>query len=97
MNDTNEYMLTTIDNPFNPFTDWDEWYAYDREKGYNTCEYLARIARTSEELSDSDNAIELNNAIDEIIKLNPLGIYMKIKKNDKMVNKEEVIKLMNET
>ena len=39
-------MLSTIDNPFNPFDDFDSWFHYDIEKGYNSCSYLARIART---------------------------------------------------
>ncbi len=45
-------MLTTSDNPYNPFTQWDEWNVFDMEKGYNTCSYLARIAAVSDELSD---------------------------------------------
>ncbi len=46
-----EYMLTTEDNPYNPFTNFDEWYAFDTQKGYNTCGYLARVSFTSSELS----------------------------------------------
>lgn len=71
-------MLTTEDNPFNPFTQFDEWYAFDEGKGYHSCSYLARITKTSDELSqeDEDKAIEL--AIDEIVELNVLGIYKKI-------------------
>ena len=72
-----DYMLTTIDNPYDPFTQYDEWYEYDTTHGYNTCAYLARIAKTSDELSDEDYELEVNNAIDEIVKLNVLGIYKK--------------------
>jgi len=39
-----EAMLTTIDNPFNPFTQFDEWKDFDETQGYYTCPYLARIA-----------------------------------------------------
>ena len=49
-----EFMLTTFDNPYDPFTQFDEWFHFDMEKGYNSCEYLARISRTSEELSEND-------------------------------------------
>lgn len=71
-------MLTTIDNPFNPFTDFDNWQKFDESKSYFTCEYLARIAATSDELSEVDEDLAILQAIDEIIKLNVLGIYKKV-------------------
>ena len=71
-------MLTTVDNPYNPFTQFDEWYAFDQGRGYNTCEYLARIAPTSIELTDEENDLILNDAITEIIYFNVLGIYQKV-------------------
>jgi len=71
-------MLTTIDNPFNPFTHFDEWKTFDEGKGYNSCSYLARIVKTSDELSEADEALAIEQAIDEIIKLNVLGIYKKV-------------------
>lgn len=74
------FMLTTIDNPYNPFTNFEEWYAFDVNKGYYTCAYLARVTKTSEDLSDLDQQLAIENAIDEIIRLNVLGIYKKISK-----------------
>ena len=71
-------MLTTIDNPFNPFTQWDEWKSFDEDKGYFTCSYLARIAKTSDELSDADYELAVEEAINEICELNTLGIYKKV-------------------
>lgn len=78
LEDQEEFMLTTKDNPYNPFTQWDDWYGFDVSKGYNTCSYLARIATSSHELSEPDHALALNAAIDEIIDLNILGIYIKV-------------------
>lgn len=72
-------MLTTTDNPFNPFTQFNDWLAYDESKGYYTCEYLARITKTSYELSEEEEESQIEYAIDEIVKLNVLGIYKKIK------------------
>lgn len=74
--------LTTTDNPFNPETQFDEWKAFDDFNNYKTCEYLARISRTSEDLSPLDQAIAVEEAIDEIVELNVLGIYKKIVVND---------------
>lgn len=76
-----DYLITTIDNPFNPFTDFDAWYQYDVDHGYFTCSYLARIAVLSDELSDTDQLLAIEQAIDEIIKFNTLGIYIKIDRN----------------
>ena len=73
-----EFMLSTIDNPYDPFTHYDLWYAFDQTKGYKTCEYLARIAKTSDDLSDLDNAIAIETAIDEIVDINVLGLYIKV-------------------
>lgn len=77
-----ESMLTTIDNPFDPFTQFDDWYAYDTQKGYHTCSYLARITKTSEELSQEDEDLAIESAIDEIVKMNILGIYRKVYPNN---------------
>lgn len=71
-------MLTTIDNPFNPFTQFDDWYAFDEGNGYHTCAYLARITKPSHELSEVDQQIDIELAIDEIVSLNVLGIYKKV-------------------
>lgn len=73
-----DIALTTADNPYDPLDQFLEWWNYDTSMGYHTAAYVARIARTSEELSDSDNQIELLRAIDEIIELNPLIPYVKI-------------------
>ena len=76
-------MLTTVDNPFDPFTQFDSWFLYDVEKGYNSCAYLDRIAKTSDQLSDEENAEEIERAIDEIIKYDFMNIYKKVKKETK--------------
>ena len=77
-----EYMITTIDNPYDPFTQYDEWYAYDEQAGYNTCAYLARVADTNEDMLPSVYDTEVERAMDEIIANDPLGIYYKRKENE---------------
>jgi hypothetical protein len=72
--------LTTNDNPFDPFEQFTQWFIFDEGKGYHSTSYLGRIARTSEQLSDEENEIEIERAIDEILKYDALGIYKKIKK-----------------
>src|SRR5881397_3407087 len=62
-----EYMLTTYDNPYDPFTQWDEWYSWDERAGYCSCGLLERISKSSDELSDADQASAIQNAIAEIV------------------------------
>lgn len=73
-------MLTTFDNPYDPFEQFDSWFLFDVEKGYNSCAYLGRVARTSEQLSDEENDLEIERAIDEIIKYDYQNIYRKVRK-----------------
>lgn len=72
-------MLTTVDNPYNPFEQFIPWFMFDIEKGYYSCAYLARIARTSDKLSDTENDLEIERAIDDIIKNDFRTIYKKVK------------------
>ena len=71
-------MLTTIDNPYDPFEEFDKWYRFDTDKGYNSCSYLDRIAATSDKMSDEENDQEIERAINEIIKYDFMNIYKKV-------------------
>lgn len=70
--------ITTRDNPYDPFTQFRQWFVFDITKGYNTCDYLARIAKTSKQMSDTECDEEVERAIDEILKYDPLNRYMKV-------------------
>ena len=74
-------MLTTIDNPFDPFNDFTNWFLFDTSKGYCSCAYLARIAKTSDQLSEIENSKEIEKAIDEILSYDFMGIYKKVYDN----------------
>lgn len=73
-------MLTTIDNPFDPFEDFANWFVYDSQKGYNSCGLLAITAGTSEVYSEDENFSLIEEAIDSIVETNPLKIYKKVTK-----------------
>lgn len=73
-----EYMLTTTDNPFNPFTDYKAWFSYDAQLGYHTPSFLARIVWTSDDLSELDQRQAIEAGIDEIVRENILGVYKKV-------------------
>lgn len=76
-----EYMLTTVDNPFDPFTRFDEWLTFDAQAGYNTPGMLARIAKVSDETSDPDQALAIQEAINEIVEENVCGMWRKVSRN----------------
>ena len=81
-----ESMLTTVDNPFDPFTQFDEWYAYDVNAGHHTSAFLARIVKSSEELSEADQSAAIEAAIDEIVDINTSGLYRKVTSTDPPVD-----------
>lgn len=91
-----QFALTTADNPYNPFEDFNRWWLFDVGHGYGTCSYLARIALTSDALSDEENEHEIERAIDEIIKYDPSNLYLKVSNEDKIDEKRQnLLKIAN--
>lgn len=78
--------LTTFDNPFDPFTQFDSWFLFDTEKGYDSCSKLARIAKLSDDLSEQETDEEIERAIDEIIKYDFMNVYKKVWRNKDTVD-----------
>lgn len=76
----NNCMLTTFDNPFDPFEQFTSWFMFDVEIGYNSCSYLARIAKLTDDMTDQEVSDEIERAIDEIIQYDFANIYKKVKK-----------------
>lgn len=81
MTDTTEYMLTTVDNPFDPFTQFDEWFTWDSKAGYHTPSLLDRVVATSDELSEADQAKAVQWGIDEIVRENVSGMHRKVSRS----------------
>lgn len=75
---SNEYMLTTIDNPYNPFDEYAKWDVYDQTHGYHSSALLGRVVQTSHDLSDADQSAMIKFAIDEIVTENVSGIHTTI-------------------
>lgn len=73
-----DYMLTTVDNPYNPWTDWDSWKAWDEMSGYNTLPLLGRVVATSNDLSEADEALAYDLAVNEIVNENVSGMHTKV-------------------
>lgn len=54
-----QLKITTIDNPYDPFNEFEKWFLYDVNKGYHTCSRLASIIRLSDTLSEEEIYIEM--------------------------------------
>lgn len=74
--------ITTVDNPFNPFDDFASWYLFDNEKGYYTSSKLARLTEISDDMTEKEEMEEIERAIDRLIELDPLDIYIKVVRED---------------
>ena len=73
-----KYMLTTLDNPFDPFNDFTSWYMFDCEKGHNTSSRLARIANLEPEMSQKEVEEEMDRAMNLIIKYDVEDKFIKV-------------------
>lgn len=78
-----EFMLSTIDNPFNPFDDFVSWRLLDIEQSNKLgirpcCEYMGILVEDKDNMTQKERNREIERVIDEIIAHNPLGIYKKV-------------------
>ena len=73
----NNCMLTTFDNPYNPFVDFSSWYMFDCENDHNTCGRLARLLNVDNEMTEKEVDEERIRAIDFMLKYDFEGIYFK--------------------
>ena len=74
-------MLTTFDNPFNPFTESDRWWKEDLLLGHNCCGLLANESNVSDIASDEVNDKAIIEAMERIVKREPM-IYKIVYQSD---------------
>ena len=80
--------LSTSDNPYDPFDQYEDWASYDEAQGYYSSSYLSRVVLDSNELSFEAQNFAIETAIDEIVAENLIGQatsnsvnYIKVIKN----------------
>ena len=73
-----QVTATTTDNPFNPFEEFDSWFQFDIEKGYYTSSKLGRLTNLKEDMTEIEENEEIERAVDELIKIDPLDLYIKV-------------------
>lgn len=74
--------ITTIDNPFDPFDDFNSWFMFDVEKGYYTSSKLGRLTHFTDDMTELEELEETERAIDELVRIDPLDIYIKLTRED---------------
>ena len=75
---TRQTNITTIDNPFDPFDDSTDWMMFDIQKGYYTCAKLGRLVKLSDDMTEKEELEAIERAIDRLIEIDPLDIYIKV-------------------
>ena len=76
-----QHLLTTIDNPFDPFEQFDSWLMFDNEKGYQSLSKMMRIAQITDDMTEQEQEEEIEHAIDRIIELDFRDVYKKVSKD----------------
>lgn len=80
---TREVTISTIDNPFNPFEDRDSWFMFDMEKGYHSGSRVAKLLELTEDMTEEERSREIERAIDRLIEIDPLDIFIKVTRETK--------------
>lgn len=76
------YKITSIDNPINPFSDFDAWLSFDRKLGYTTNELLAIFDLSSDLFPESYNEFLYGLALEKMLDLFPY--YVLVTKDTKI-------------
>ena len=80
-------MLSTIDNPFDPFDSFKNWSQYDHDNDNNSGELLARLTYLSDQLTDDEYNEEIERVIDNIVTTDPFNKYIKVIKGTRIPSK----------
>jgi hypothetical protein len=81
-----DIRITSVDNPYDPFTHWDEWLLFDANAGYNTCGRLASITIVSDAMTAAEVYEEVERGIELLMKTGSIN------KNGEIVEYKKVIK-----
>lgn len=70
--------VTTLDNPFDPFSDFDNWKRFDEDHGYYTTSLICRYLNVSDDFDDDTYNECLEEAVDKVVHYNFYGNYRKV-------------------
>lgn len=70
--------LTTTDNPFDPFTEFDAWLDFDHKHRYNSAEEVDRVDASSSDWPYKDQLLAYEDAVDFCVRMNLTGNRIKV-------------------
>ena len=73
-------LISTIDNPINPFIDFDAWYDEDLRLGHDTCGTVARHMADYTDMSLKDYSVEYARVVRELFANDPYNLYTLVKR-----------------
>lgn len=74
-----DFWITYDKNPYNPFSQFDDWYKWDLAFGFDICGLIARFAPTSaENLTDMENDELINEAIHKVMDIYETKLGLKL-------------------
>ena len=79
MPDIHDYLLSTLDNPYNPHTQYPQWRRWDIDNGYDTESLIARMANFPEDIDYTDEVtvtLFSRRAIIDILENDMNNIYV---------------------
>ena len=77
-----DYMVTTIDNPYNPFTRYRKWREHDDSHCYHTEEWIYVLSKTSNDLLPEERDEQIDFGVDRLLMLDPYGLHVKVYENE---------------
>jgi hypothetical protein len=86
MNNNKEIRVTTMDNPYDPFTHWEQWLLFDMNAGYNTCGRLAAVSFISDSMSEQEVYDVIERGIEQLMKIGAIS------KQGELIEYKKVIK-----
>lgn len=72
------FLLTTLDNPYSPFSSYVQWYMEDQRLGHDTCGLLARLTNSSNLYDDGAE----EQAMRDIVTYNVSGKHIMVVPTD---------------
>lgn len=74
-----DFWISYDKNPYNPFTQFDDWYQFDITFGYDICGLIAHFAPTSDEnLTEFENNELIDSAINRVMDLYEDSLGLKL-------------------